>query len=311
MNILPSIGEGGWGLFAGWIVPSAIAVVVSSLLIFPADLPVFDELSRLEAAERALVLTFASIAIGFLLSAAQTPLYAMLEGYRLWPRGLKERRRKVHLATRRRLQHDLEKAVAPRSKATGIEVALLQEKLTCFPIAEDQFHPTVLGNAIRAVETYGEDRYHLDSQTLEKELLGVAPEPVRSEFERSRVPLDFCVVTIYLLIPFGLLALISGVAQSTDRWLLLASAALAFASLPAWYWLAVSCVAGWRLSAQALVDVGRVPLAEALGLDLPDTLEEEREMWEWVCWFVLEPYDRSREVELNRFRSKVKEGEPA
>jgi hypothetical protein len=304
MSILSGLGEGGWGLFAGWIVPAAIAVVGSLLLIFPDNLPVASEFNQLETAERALVLAFASVAIGFLLSAAQDPLYRILEGYILWPDRLKKRRREAHLAIKRQIEVELASAREARTEASEVEVNLLEEKLERFPIEEGQCNPTALGNAIRAFETYGRNRYQLDSQTLWNELLAAAPEPVGTEVERSRVPTDFCVASFYLALPFGLLALVAGAAQSTDRCLLLIVGGAALASLPGWYWLAVSSVSAWRSSVQALVNVSRVSLAQQLGLELPPTIEEERRMWAAFSWFVLAPYDKKRAAALDPFRAR-------
>jgi hypothetical protein len=296
------MGEGGWGLLAGWIVPAAIAVVASMLLIFPPDLPLMDEFSQLDAAERTLILAFASVAIGFVLSAAQTTLYRLLEGYMFWPEELVARGRAIQRERKGRLQEKLREA----QEATGneIQVGLLEEKLNRYPVADGQTAPTALGNAIRAFETYGDDRYHLDSQTFWYELNAAAPESLQKEVERARVPVDFCVASFFLLIPFGLLALIAGLAHSTDRALLLVSAVVAFAALPAWYRLAVSSVAGWGASVQALVNVGRIGLAEDLGLSLPETIAEEREMWDQVRWFAGEAFEETNAAQLDRFRKR-------
>lgn len=42
----------------------------------------------------------------------------------------------------------------------------------------------------------------------------------------------------------------------------------------------------WSATVQALVNMGRKPLAELLGLALPATLAEEQEMWEAVVGYV-------------------------
>lgn len=302
MSLLSGLGEGGWGLFAGWIVPAAIAVVVSMLLIFPASLPLMEEFSKLDATERSLILAFASAAIGFVLSAAQVPLYRILEGYLLWPSGLAARRRRAHCERRKALREKLE-ALVESEGASELEIGMLEDRLRGYPVADGQLAPTALGNAIRAFETYGFDRYHLDSQTLWSELMAVVPESQQKEVERARVPVDFCVAAFYLLIPFGVLALAAGIAQSTDRALLIVSALVAFLALPLCYRLAVSSVEGWGASVQALVNLGRIKLAAELGLKLPATIEVERQMWDQVRWFVGEPFEPDGAAELDRFRT--------
>ncbi len=64
-------------------------------------------------------------------------------------------------------------------------------------------------------------------------------------------------------------------------------AAIALALVPFAYTQAVHNVLEWRLTTQALVNVGRTDLARALGLDMPMTMNEERWLWYYVCQYVL------------------------
>jgi hypothetical protein len=60
----------------------------------------------------------------------------------------------------------------------------------------------------------------------------------------------------------------------------------------------------WSASVQALVNVGRKPLAEALGLELPAKLAKERHMWRVVNEFVKRPFDPGIMKLLDEYRSK-------
>ncbi len=61
-----------------------------------------------------------------------------------------------------------------------------------------------------------------------------------------------------------------------------------------------------------MVNVGRRPLAVHMGLELPETIEEEREMWTYVNWFVLAPDDKEYADTLDRYRAAPRhEGGPS
>ena len=89
-DLLSGVSASGWGLFAGWIMPAAIAVVVVAYAILPAaPVALGEELERLGVAEQALVLGLAAVGVGLLLSAVQVPIYRILEGY-TWPEALRQ-----------------------------------------------------------------------------------------------------------------------------------------------------------------------------------------------------------------------------
>jgi hypothetical protein len=54
---------------------------------------------------------------------------------------------------------------------------------------------------------------------------------------------------------------------------------------------------------QALVNLGRVKLAEAMGLEIPERIEDERDMWWSLTSFVYEN-DPNAMVDLNRYRKR-------
>jgi hypothetical protein len=56
------------------------------------------------------------------------------------------------------------------------------------------------------------------------------------------------------------------------------------------YLLAVVATDEWAATVRAQVDLGRIPVAAAFGLRIPDDLEEERRMWSYVNLFVSVPY---------------------
>jgi hypothetical protein len=279
-DLLSGLTAGGWGLLAGWIIPAAVTVALLAYLVLP-ELPweFADQVGELTAAEQAAALTFTAVGVGVVLSALQTPLYRLLEGY-LWPASLRHRAIERHTKRRAQLREQLASA-----KSEDLEYGLILERLHRYPTLDGQIAPTTLGNTIRAFEAYGWDKYRLDSQTLWSELEALVPEPLRVALERARVPVDFAVSLVYLSALVGLISLVGALLGDAQvKLFLIATVALVLS--PIWYWIAVVSTSEWYASVQALVNLGRSPLAQAMGLQIPETLEEERRMWEALTSFV-------------------------
>jgi hypothetical protein len=184
----------------------------------------------------------------------------------------------------------------------NVRVGLVRERLRRYPADVREVGPTRFSNALRAIETYGWNRYRIDSQTLWSELQTVVPEELRGEHERARAPINFFVSLIYLsfiqlLVCVALLLRQSGPTLS----LIIVGAALVLL-IPAWYRLAVLNTRYLMAVMQATVNVGRLELAAKFGLTIPLKLEEERDMWERVFWFVHEPFDPKYAEDLDAYR---------
>jgi hypothetical protein len=277
-DLLKGLTGGGWaGLFA-WIFPSAIAVASFWVVVYGQleHAPLHAFFSKLTTTESAGALLAVSAAIGFVLNAVSTPLYRLLEGY-AWPARL----RKKGIAAQRRIKTRVKSELA----GDGWELGLQLERLARFPVDDQEIAPTRLGNALRSFETYGKSRFNLDSQTLWAELACVVPKSLQDELNRSRAIVDFFVALVYLSFGSGVLSIIVSTGSCNKLAVCtygLASAASCFL----WYRLAVTSSTYWSSTVQALVNIGRVKLAEQLGLQLPSTLQEEREMWGHLTLFV-------------------------
>ena len=335
-DIAKSILGGGWSLVAGWILPTAVNIFLFGIFILPSlhGISLADELSRASIGQRSLAALAASVVVGLILSALQVPLYRILEGYLFWPQGLagKSRGRQVRakqfLADRQewlRLRaleakgplkkpEDQKKYAqlaaneevqrrAKRDEArTKVQRALLAERLRRYPVDEGQIVPTRLGNAIRRHEEYGYQRYVLDSQALWYELTAAAPKQLSQQVDAARTGVDFFVCLLYGNLLVALVALVSLSANHAHYLTLTVTAAALIALSFLWYRLAVVTTDDWALAVRALVDVGRKPLAQSLGLNLPKELSQEREMWRRYCRFVRRPYDDHRPPNLDEFR---------
>jgi len=257
-----------------------------------------------DTATRGLVLGFSVLAVAFVLAALSIPLYRILEGYLFWPHWLRERR----TTTQGKRKARLVKA-AETLERESLQADLVWEKADKYPVQNQQLAPTRLGNAIRAMETFAGDRYGLDSQRFWSELVAAAPASLSDANAQARGQVDFFVAMFYLTILFGLATLaaffreLSASPSTFDLTALVVGVAVLL--LPwIWYEMAIISVSFWRSSSQAVANTGRVPLATQLGLVLPDTLDEEREMWERLASLLFYPAAETTPDVLDSYRLK-------
>jgi hypothetical protein len=341
-DIAKGVLGGGWSLLVGWILPTAINLGILAITMGPSlrQVPVANQIFTASPAAKALLLLIASVLTGLILNALQVPLYRVLEGYLLWPARLYARRSRHHRKRRSELADELtrtrraRRAAAERVQSAGTaqrpltpdgevpavpdprdevltatQQALLGERLARYPVQDDQVTPTRLGNAIRRLEEYGYDRYRLDSQVLWNELTAMAPEQARRQVDTARTSVDFFIALLYGHTVLVAMALCATSVDSADPPVLLGTAGVLCALCPLWYRAAVAATDEWAAAVRALVNLGRHPLAQAMGLDLPQDIAEEREMWRMVSRMSRSRF-HDRAVALNRFRSPPGMGEP-
>jgi hypothetical protein len=179
---------------------------------------------------------------------------------------------------------------------------VLAEQLERYPTDEEEILPTVFGNAIRRFEKFGTVHYGLDQQRLWYELMATAPERVGKQVDQMRTAVDFFVGLLFgqLLVAIAAIATIY-FDLARLGWLgfgTLSAVAVAILS----YRGAVVTTDEWSFAVQALLNVGRKPLADALSLRLPRDVAAEQDMWRSVGRF-LGPRPRQTALErLNRYR---------
>ncbi|MFI6546008.1 hypothetical protein ACIBO9_22440 [Streptomyces prunicolor] len=333
-DIVKGVLGGTWALLVGWIVPTALNLSVFLLAVVPTLQHVHpvDQMWPKAQASKSLLLLVGSILIGLALHSLQNTLYRILEGYSLWPAkyyayGCRRQLQKKHdlgkridliLLEQREQTHSLspEKEaqlahlrVDPRltrlsgrdRRRTAVQRAILQEELARYPVSDDQIAPTRLGNAIRRFEEYGYDRFRLDSQVMWHELAGVAPEPVRRQVELARTRVDFFISLLYGHSVVAFAATLSLLGPRPHLGIQVLSIAIMVPFIPVWYWSAVKATDEWAAAVRALVNLGRKPLAEALGFNLPSTLKDERSMWALLSRLSRLPF-HERASALDRFR---------
>lgn len=335
-DIAKGVLGGAWSLLVGWILPTALNLGVLALAVAPSlrRTAVARRLWPDAAPGPMLVLLTASLLCGLVLNALQNLLYRLLEGYVLWPArayeagcrrartarsaladrtqllGLERRARDgaalgpLASADLLRVRSDprLARAVRKDRRRTSAQRGLLQERLSRYPVDPAQIAPTRLGNAIRRFEEYGQNRYCLDTQLLSHELTGAAPDKLCRQVELARTSVDFFVALLAGHTVVAVVALATLPAASADVPLLLTAAGGLLVLAPLWYRAAVAATDEWAAAVRALVNAGRKPLAESLGLVLPKELAEERRMWTLVSRFSRIPF-HERASALDRYRA--------
>ena len=283
-----------WGKLYAWAFPSALTLGVYWLFVYPETTISHGWLDTASDTEKTAIFVALSAAIAFSLSTFSTPLYRILEGYLLWPRCLQKRRTERQLRRKRELEKALE--------GSGWRRGLALEKLALYPLRDEQVVPTRFGNAIRSFETYGKTRFNLNSQTLWYELCAVAPKYIQTELNSTRSSVDFFVAAFYLSAALGAATFVIA-ALEEFKFSLLVVCISAFLLTLLCHWLLMRATGDWGFVVQALVNVARLKLADALGLQLPERLDEEKLMWSLVTSYVF--FGTAEEgAQIDRFRKK-------
>ena len=277
--------SGGLARFVfAWMMPSVITLGLFVVFLLPEvsnhwPFSVIAQISSEGALAAGILFSFLVLVTSILFAYASLPIYRLLEGYSLPPR-LRRRLQRRHIRIWRSLKVQEARAARDNTQPPGI----VKERLNFYPVRQEDVRATALGNALTAMESFGVTRYGLDSQSAWYELQAVVPETVRRQTEEGRAPVDFFVSSIA---HFSILCpafLIVGIRQGNIG-LLLIGLVIAGA-IPVSYRLAVKNVKDWGGSVRALVNLGRRPLAEALGLTMPKKLADERHMWACYLWAI-------------------------
>ncbi len=292
---------GGLARFVfSWFVPSVVTLGLFWIFVLPSvrDAWPFRPIAaagRESDVTAGIVFAFVVLVFSILFAYTSLPIYRFLEGYNL-PKPLARRFHRRQLQEWRRIRWLEERSRLAGQPVPGLDL----ERIKLYPLRADQVAPTRLGNALRAMETFGYTRYGLDSQSLWFELQSVVPETTRRNTEEGRAPVDFFVSSIAHMTVLSVLCLIVGVSTLNVGTCLIGLGAAA--TVPLSYRLAVRNVKDWGDAVKALVNLGRIPLADHFGLSMPDELSEERNMWH-AYMRVIERNDARFEEHLNHYRA--------
>lgn len=280
MNVFKDLTSGFATFVLAWLVPSTVVSAVVVFVLLPVWIPDYEAQTGSSLFGRFLSSGPVATTAGFALlvvivaltsSLASRALYRLLEGYTLpniiarpmLRRQYRQLRRLRSQSSDRRLGHT--------------RIAMAQELLANYPSQQSLILPTRLGNALRALEKYGTEHYRLDSQTMYYELCAVAPQQSVRDLEEARAPVDFFVSFTGLLSLLALASFATGVSHSDLLSLSVSAVSIVLARVA--YLVAVQNMTDWRYAMQSMVNIGRAPLARALGYELPKTILGERALW--------------------------------
>jgi hypothetical protein len=246
--------------------------------------------------------------LGIALMALNVPIYRLLEGYYDWnpvrwrladqQRVFDELSRKVE--TSREAREEARQQRQPVNPAIQADLRMsLEQQAQTFPDRRDWVLPTKFGNRIRAFEVYSRVIYGLEAIEGWPRLLAVIPADYRQAIDEAKAQTDFW-VNLWLS---GMLGVVVYIALAASNRVLPAT------------WVPIACLIGalvaanfatatvrdWGMLVMSAFDLFRGDLAKKLGLTLPSSFEEERQMWVFVSQ-VME--FRSKEVTdlLARYR---------
>jgi hypothetical protein len=242
--------------------------------------------TRFDTASEAIWLVALILIAGYLLEALSTPMYQVLEGYVLWPKWLHNWRRHHHIRQLGKLnrQHDCARIAASKARDSfdGCDRGQFVPKTLAVqpdPVDHRSVNATRLGNVMRVMESYGKNHFAaaailtglLENLTGFSDQKGVLTFTAIPIGQGSIGPLYFGTTAFHL--GLGYIHILLGLA--------------AIGLIPIFcYRMAIKSATMWAGVVRALVNLGRIQLANELNLTLPDTHEEERKMWQALCNFV-------------------------
>jgi hypothetical protein len=164
--------------------------------------------------------------------------------------------------------------------------------VTDYPARSEWVRATRLGNRIRVFETDGVHRYELDPLALWYELLATAPGELAENIQAARQGVELWVgswsAAILLSIACVATEILAAFARSGHSLSSpLVVAALGWLAASAAYRAATAATDEWGFAVNALVNLGRWPLAHAYGLKVPPSFDEEKLMWEALRGYIL------------------------
>lgn len=314
-NYLEKLGS---NFLVAAMVPS-LALVITSILVFD---PIFNILKSFKDADGTYqligfgpIIFISTVIIGFTLTALNTFILKMFEGYVVFPplRFLYELSRRIHRSRARRMMDDrdhLKKqllqmqkdynrdpSLKPKlNKLKGAYYAAAAVYDQSYPQSLDDILPTRFGNTLKAAENYSGERYGLDSVNFFPRLVQVIPIDYRASIDATRNELSFLVNMSILSITFSMLCVLAffytmatvnigtgdpamyGLfVNEAARYLI--AAALGFLSCGFFYNASIFSVGSFGLMIRACFDLFRLDLLKKLGLERPHDYGEEFNAW--------------------------------
>lgn len=193
----------------------------------------------------------------------------------------------------------LERYSEQRKTLYDRQYVVASERSENFPPEGSYILPTRFGNILRAAEMYAGTRYAIDSVPLWGRLAHVIPEDAMGKIDEANNQCLFLLNASLLAGIYMLLCLIAsafrGIALLTnhnfifEKMLILYIALGILAGAAAWFFYVASLfnVSQYGHMIRTAYDLYRFNLIEALHLKLPTTLQQERQLWRRIGYFMV------------------------
>ncbi len=266
----------------GFFLPSFFVLVALKLALSSAFLPAVVEPDRTGSF---LVIGGVSVLIGLLLIGLNFPIVRLLEGYPLMepsPRRFAGVRRwlKLHLVGRQQARFD---ELVAMKKEGGLSRRIGTWRLDIwFPTKREDVLPTSLGNRIRAFEVYGERRWGLSSIAAWPRIEMLLSEPEEKLYLDAQGDFLFFANGSVGAFVAGLVLGVDGAVNHPHPWWLVWIYALPFVLSYLLYTGSLGAAERWGDAVRSAVDLHRLDLYTTLGLKVPGTFAEERQLGEAV-----------------------------
>jgi hypothetical protein len=311
----------GTNFLVSSMVPS-LALVIASILMFDPILEVAaafrDTQSTYQLVTFGLIIFVFTVIIGFTLTALNTYILKMFEGYVIFPpiRFLYELSRRKHQRRARKLtilRDRLESEVRHLEKHTRqnpeLEAKLELLKDEYYKVASDygqtypenpsDILPSRFGNTLKAAENYSGERYGFDGIHFFPRLVQVMPVEYKSNFDAVRNELSFLVNMSILSITFSILCMLAVLYSMWTTTVVVSgpvvflgfldkvlpyffAAAVGFISSAIFYNASIFSLGSFSLMIRASFDLFRMDLLKKLELERPKNSIEEFETWNKV-----------------------------
>ncbi|MDL1944934.1 hypothetical protein FBQ99_21620 [Chloroflexi bacterium CFX2] len=301
------------------MVPS-LALVIACILVFDPILNVAaafkDPQSTYQIVSFGLLVFIFTVIIGFTLTALNTFILKMFEGYVIFPpvRFLYNISRKIHLRKAQSMvnkRNELEAEVRrleslikahPELEAELEELmdryykAAADYSLT-YPDNLSDVLPTRFGNTLKAAENYSGERYGFDGVHFYPRLMQVIPVEYKLNIDTARNELSFLANMSILSVFFSFLcmfaifismSMVNGAGTDPAIFIefsgtvmrYLTAAAVGFISCGFFYNASIFSVNSFGLMIRSSFDLFRMDLLKKLGLERPKDSEEEFNTWQ-------------------------------
>jgi len=166
-----------------------------------------------------------------------------------------------------------------------IKSRLMAEYHNHFPPDPEYILPTRLGNTIAAFDSYPEIRYGIDGPTLMPRLTPILDKNGFSIYiQHEKSAFDFLLNIFVILCMLIFECLVLFLMQFELKWFIASLIALPFLVM-AYYTLIDNAVI-WGDTVKVAFDLYRHDLRKALLINIPNSLEEERNQWQQVSSFL-------------------------